>query len=71
MIAARRWHRLRLDDLARLHVALSRAMSFIETADYTPTRLGADSAALPQRLRATAQLDLWSTSLRSVNTGEL
>ena len=71
MIAARRWHRLRLDDLARLHVALSRAMPFIETADYTPTRLGADSAALPQRLRATTQLDLWSTSLRSVNTGEL
>ena len=71
MIAARRWHQLRLDDLARLHVALTRAMPFIETADYTPTRLGAESAALPQKVRATAQLDLWSTTLRSVSTGEL
>ena len=71
MIAARRWTRLRLDDLARLSVALSRAMPFIETADYAPTRLGPDSALLPQRVRSTSQLDLWSTSLVAARTGEL
>ena len=71
MIAARRWTRLRLDDLARLSVALSRAMPFIETADYVPTRLGPDSALLPQRVRSTSQLDLWSTSLAAARTGEL
>ena len=71
MIAARRWTRLRLDDLARLSVALSRAMPFIETADYAPTRLGPDSALLPQRMRSTSQLDLWSTSLVAARTGEL
>lgn len=71
MIAARRWTRLRLDDLARLSVALSRAMPFIETADYAPTRLGPDSALLSQRVRSTSQLDLWSTSLVAARTGEL
>ena len=71
MIAARRWTRLRLDDLARLSVALSRAMPFIETADYAPTRLGPDSASLSQRVRSTSQLDLWSTSLVAARTGEL
>ena len=71
MIAARRWTRLRLDDLARLSVALSRAMPFIETADYAPTRFGPDSASLSQRVRSTSQLDLWSTSLVAARTGEL
>ena len=71
MIAARRWTRLRLDDLARLSVALSRAMPFIETADYAPTRLGPHSTLLSQRVRSTSQLDLWSTSLVAARTGEL
>ena len=71
MLSARRWHRLRLDDLSRLSVALSRAMPFIETADYTPTRLGPDSARLTARLHSNSQLDLWSSAITSARTGEL
>lgn len=36
MIAIRRYARLRVDDLVRLHVAFSRAKHFVITADYKP-----------------------------------
>ncbi len=71
MLAARRWHRLRLDDLVRLRVALTRALPFIETADHAPTRLGDDALVFPQRQRDASQLDLWSTAIRSAVSGEL
>ena len=71
MLAARRWHRLRLDDLARLGIALTRARPFITTADWTPGRVGPESSQLPDRLRATAQLDLWAAPAISARTGEL
>ena len=71
MLAARRWTRLRLDDLVRLSVAIKRALPFIETADYAPTRVGPHSPSLVQRVRAASQLDLWSTSLVAARSGEL
>jgi predicted DNA-binding helix-hairpin-helix protein len=71
MLAARRWRRLRLDDLARLQVALARARPFITTADYTPGRGGPDSSGLVQRLRIETQLDLWAAPSISARTGEL
>ena len=71
MLAARRWRRLRLDDLGRLQVALSRARPFIMTADYVPGRVGPDTQDLLHRVRPSSQLDLWSTSVVSARTGEL
>lgn len=71
IIAARRWHRLRLDDLVRLRVSMSRAMPFVSTADYAPVRIGPDSPLLSQRVSAASQLDLWSAPAISAVTGEL
>ena len=71
MLVARRYHRLRLDDLTRLHVAMSRALPFVATADYTPTRIGPDSLGLQNSIQRSSQLDLWSTPLASAVTGEL
>jgi putative DNA modification/repair radical SAM protein len=39
MIASRRWRTLRLDDVARLTVSISKVRPFITTADWTPTLL--------------------------------
>ena len=71
ILTSRRWHRLRLDDLVRLHVAMSRAMPFLSTADYVPTRLGPDSKNLAACLTPDRQLDLWSIPSDSAVTGEL
>jgi putative DNA modification/repair radical SAM protein len=76
MIVARRWTRLRLDDLVRLHVSMSRALPFVATADYVPTRIGPDSSRLLGRaalgrVSRDRQLDLWSATPASVVTGEL
>ena len=71
IIAARRWHRLRLDDLTRLNVAMSRAMPFISTADYSPRRIGPESAMLDRDVRKATQLDLWANPSISAVTGEL
>ncbi len=71
ILAARRWRSLRIEDLARLRVALSRARPFVMTADYTPGPGGPDSPSLEQRLRGRAQLDLWSSAAVSAFNGEL
>ena len=71
MLSARRWRRLRLDDLVRLKVALSRARPFITAADYTPGRMGTEAPHLASRIRSLEQLDLWQSPLESARTGEL
>ena len=71
IIAARRWHRLRLDDLARLHVSMSRALPFLSTADYAPVRIGPHSPDLSSTVTRTAQLDLWQVASRTAVSGEL
>ena len=71
ILAARRWHRMRLDDLVRLRVSMSRALPFISTADYTPVRLGPHSASLESAVSNASQLDLWSLPSVSAVTGEL
>ncbi len=71
ILSSRRWHRLRLDDLSRLHVAMSRAMPFLCTADYTPSRIGPDSSRLELASKPDKQLDLWSAPSISAITGEL
>ncbi len=47
----RRFHRLRLEDLARLNVTLSRAKWFVVTADHNPDVFRLDSAVLPDTFR--------------------
>jgi putative DNA modification/repair radical SAM protein len=61
MLAARRWHSLRLADLVRLRVATSRALPFLITADHNPDSRLLDSPDLRDRLlRRRAQLDLFA-----------
>jgi len=61
ILAARRWHRIRSDDLARLRVPLRRALPFLVTADHTPTLL--DAADLSDRAAPSrAQTDLFDLS---------
>lgn len=71
IIAARRWHRLRLDDLTRLHISMSRALPFLSAADYAPVRVGPHSVDLPITVTRTAQLDLWQAASRTAVSGEL
>ena len=68
----RRFHRIRLDDLARLNVTLSRAKWFIVTADHNPDVFRLDHANLPDVFKPRViQPSLFETSGSSVITGEL
>ena len=69
IIAARRWRRLRFDDLGRLRIALGRALPFVVVADHSPRGLP-DALDLRQRIEGRSQLDLFAVS-RSVHGGEL
>jgi len=44
ILRIRRWHSIRLDDLARLRVPLSKAMPFIIVADHRPCLLEHEKA---------------------------
>jgi putative DNA modification/repair radical SAM protein len=50
LLAARRFHQLRLDDLARLRLNLRKALPFIITADHRPSLKLLDSDTLRARL---------------------
>ena len=61
ILAARRWRRLAMRDLARLRVALSRATPFVVTADHNPDARLLDSPDLRDRLlRRKPQLELFA-----------
>jgi putative DNA modification/repair radical SAM protein len=71
IVQIRRWHRIRLADLGKLHVPLQRAMPFIVTADHAPTLLGLDALDLRDRVAPRRQqLDLFDVR-RSAASGEL
>ncbi|HEU0054718.1 MAG TPA: putative DNA modification/repair radical SAM protein [Longimicrobium sp.] len=71
ILAARRWRRIRVDDLARLRVPLRRALPFLVAADHAPTRVGPDSADLRDRVAPRRmQTDLFETALAAAH-GEL
>lgn len=60
ILKARRWHRLRLDDVARLSRGYRKAMPFFTVADWQPGAL-TDSAQLRRRLKPVArQLELFA-----------
>lgn len=61
LIQARRWHKIRLHDLAQIRVSLKKVMPFIETLDHTPRGLGLDDDNLRARFAPPAeQLDLFT-----------
>ncbi len=65
ILRVRRWHQLRLADLVRLRVPLSKLMPFVVVADYRPR--------LPVQLEVAAtreQLDLFHGTESSVVSGE-
>lgn len=74
ILSIRRFHRLRLEDLARLRVSLSRAKWFITAADHNPDVWRLDTAELPSLVK---QKDLQpslfdeQTVLSSAVTGEI
>jgi putative DNA modification/repair radical SAM protein len=70
ILKARRWRRIRFEDLARLRVSLSRALPFIVTDDHTPTALRLDALDLRERLAPPRQLDLFALE-RSALMGQL
>jgi putative DNA modification/repair radical SAM protein len=71
ILAARRWHRIRTEDLARLRIPLKRALPFLITDDHTPVRSGLDSANLRDRVApAKQQIDLFETGVAAAH-GEL
>ena len=71
ILAARRWTRIRTDDLRRLGVPLRRALPFIVTDDHRPTLLGLDAVDLADRIAPRrAQIDLFETAAAATH-GEL
>jgi putative DNA modification/repair radical SAM protein len=69
ILRMRRWHRLRTRDLARLRVALGRALPFVVLADHTPGPL-TDAVDLRRRVAGRPQLDLFGAA-ESARSGEL
>lgn len=74
ILKIRRFHRIRLEDLKRLRVILSRARWFVTTADHNTDVFKLDSVNLEQRLKSkVTQPSLFepSTPLISAVTGQL
>ncbi|MBA3770346.1 MAG: putative DNA modification/repair radical SAM protein [Blastocatellia bacterium] len=73
IVKIRRFQRVRLEDLARLRVSLSRAKWFIITADHNPDVFKLDRLSLPDTLkRRIEQPQLFASSvLTTAVTGEL
>ncbi|MDB6155447.1 MAG: putative modification/repair radical protein [Chthoniobacteraceae bacterium] len=68
ILAIRRWHQLRVDDLVRLRVSLRKTLPFIEVADHRPSLIGpALPAPAPFKLK---QMDLFGPPV-SVASGQL
>jgi putative DNA modification/repair radical SAM protein len=70
ILKARRWRRIRFEDLARLRVSLSRALPFVVVDDHTPTALRLDALDLRDRLAPPRQLDMFALE-RSALLGQL
>ncbi len=66
ILAIRRWHRLRVDDLARLRVSLKKTLPFIEVADHRPRLIEAPAAPVFKP----HQMDLFAPPV-SVLSGQL
>ena len=71
ILKVRRWHKLRLDDLPRLHLSLNKVLPFVTVADHNAAAFALDRDDLAQRLvPANSQLDLFPVATSAV-TGQL
>jgi putative DNA modification/repair radical SAM protein len=70
ILSIRRYHRVTLDDLRKLHVPMRRIRPFIVTPAYSERLLRLDRADLPSLLMKPAQLELFSASL-DATSGQL
>lgn len=71
LVQARRWHKIRLHDLARIKVSLKKVLPFIETLDHTPRGHGLEDENLRARFAVPAeQLELFSPQPASLLTTE-
>lgn len=71
ILSIRRFHSMRLDDLAKLRVPLGRTKPFVITADHNPDALRIDAVDLPLRVTPRArQLNLFETA-SAATFGEL
>ena len=70
ILSIRRYHRVTLDDLRKLHIPLLRVRPFIVTPAYSERLLRLDRADLPSLLSKPAQLELFSASL-DATSGQL
>ena len=67
ILSIRRYHRVTLDDLRKLHVPLRRVRPFIVTPAYSERLLRLDREDLPSLLSKPAQLELFSASLEATS----
>jgi putative DNA modification/repair radical SAM protein len=70
ILKARRWRRIRFEDLARLRVSLSRALPFVVVDDHMPSALRLDALDLREHLAPPRQLDMFALE-RSALMGQL
>ena len=71
IVKVRRWHKLRVEDLPRLHVSVNKVLPFVITADYNSANLAIDRDDLTTRVAPPPrQLDLFATE-PSVLNGQL
>ena len=71
ILQVRSWHKLRLNDLPRLHLSVNKVLPFVITADYNSATLAIDRDDLSRRfVRPEKQLDLFAPD-SSVLSGQL
>lgn len=71
ILKIRRFHRIRLADLAKLRVRLNRAKWFVVTADHNPNVFALDAANLEERLKPKSiQPSLFDNPVLQAFTGE-
>ncbi|HYW06103.1 MAG TPA: putative DNA modification/repair radical SAM protein [Longimicrobium sp.] len=71
ILAARRWHRIRVEDLARMRVPMRRALPFIVTDDHRPGLINPDMLDLRDRIAPRdSQTDLFEAAF-AARHGEL
>jgi predicted DNA-binding helix-hairpin-helix protein len=71
ILQARRWGKIRLQDLIRLRVPLKKTLPFIEVADHHPSRELDRNDLLSRLAPPPEQLDLFSAPEASVLNGQL
>jgi predicted DNA-binding helix-hairpin-helix protein len=71
ILALRRFHKIRLEDLGKMRVSLKKVRPFVITANHNPEVMLIDSATLRTRITGVSpQLDLFDTA-SSATFGEL